>query len=91
MTEYQKVVEDFRHHYKIKYNVELDDVTLYFFIRVNEMHTDLKKDISDFKSPQFRSGLDYFLYSLGNNLKWIVLSVTLITMIYLFSKIFIPF
>lgn len=85
MKEYQKAVEEFRHHYKIKYDVELDDVTLYFFIRVNEMHTDLKKDISNFKAPQFKSGLDYFLYGLGNNVKWIFLSLSVLIAIYLFS------
>ncbi len=43
MTEYEKKLEQFRSHYKIKYGVELDDVTLYFFVRVNEMQKDLRR------------------------------------------------
>lgn len=68
MNEYQKIIEEFRHHYKMKYDVELDDVTLYFFIRVNEMHKDLKKDIASIPTVRFRNGWDYFLFGLGRNL-----------------------
>jgi hypothetical protein len=86
MDQYQKVVEEFRHHYKIKYGIELDDITLYFFIRVNEMHKDLKRDISNIPSVQFRSGSHYFLYSLGKNLKWVILSMSLIIIVLLLSS-----
>lgn len=80
MNEYQKLVEDFRHHYKMKYNVELDDVTLYFFIRVNEMHKDLKRDIAKIPTVRFRSSLDYFLYGLGEQFYLLVVTL-LITVV----------
>ena len=86
MDEYQKVVEEFRHHYKMKYGIELDDVTLYFFIRVNEMHKDLKKDIANIPQVRFRSGWDYFLYGIGRSLKWIILMACVTVLILLRLK-----
>jgi hypothetical protein len=49
MNEFQKRVEEFRTHYHVKYGQILDDETLYFFIRVNEMHHDLRKQLGEFK------------------------------------------
>jgi hypothetical protein len=65
MNEYQKTVEEFRHHYHQKYNVKLDDEILYFFIRVNEMQLDLKKEIKAIPKLTFKSKWDYFFYGLG--------------------------
>jgi hypothetical protein len=65
MNDYTKIVEGFRHHYFIKHGVKLDDELLYFFIRMNEMQVDLKKDIKAIPKITFRSGHDYFLYGLG--------------------------
>jgi len=65
MNDYQKAVEEFRHHYYTKYGVKLDDEILYFFIRVNEMQLDLKKEIKAIPKITFKSGWDYFLYGLG--------------------------
>ena len=45
MEKYQRLKEDFRHHYFTRYGVKLDDEILIIFIRINEMHRDLKKDI----------------------------------------------
>jgi hypothetical protein len=65
MNEYQKKLEAFRHHYFTRYNIKLDDEILYFFIRVNEMQVDLKKEIKAIPKITFKSGWDYFLYGLG--------------------------
>ena len=74
MNDYQKAVEEFRHHYHTRYNVKLDDEILYFFIRVNEMQQDLKKDIKGIPKLTFKSGWDYFLYGLGR-----ITTVTVLT------------
>ena len=71
MNVFEKKVEEFRHHYKVKYGVELDDVTLYFFIRVNEMQKDLKKEIKNIPRITFRSRWDYFFYGIGKNMLYI--------------------
>jgi hypothetical protein len=65
MTEYQKVLEQFRTHYRNKYGINLDDEVLYFFVRVNEMQSGLKKDIRNLPKITFKTGWDYFLYGLG--------------------------
>ena len=72
MTEYQKILEQFRTHYRNEYGINLDDEVLYFFVRVNEMQSDLKKDIRDLPKITFKTGWDYFLYGLG---KWLIPSV----------------
>lgn len=65
MNEYDKALETFRVHYLIKYGIKLDDEILYFFIRMNEMQHDLKKDIKAAQEPTFENGYKYFLYGLG--------------------------
>jgi hypothetical protein len=65
MNEYQKKLEEFRFLYFTKYGVKLDDEVLYFFIRVNEMQLDLKKQIKDIPKLTYRSHWDYFLHGLG--------------------------
>ena len=71
-TEYQKVLEQFRTHYRNEYGINLDDEVLYFFVRVNEMQTGLKKDIRNLPKITFKTGWDYFLYGLGS---WLVPSI----------------
>jgi hypothetical protein len=72
MTDYQKILEEFRTHYRNKYDVSFDDEILYFFIRVNEMQIDIKKDIGRIPKVTFKTGKDYFLYGLG---KWLIPSL----------------
>ena len=75
MTDYQKILEEFRTHYRNKYDISFDDEILYFFIRVNEMQKDIKKDIGRIPKVTFKTGRDYFLYGLG---KWLVPSLLVI-------------
>ena len=82
MNDYQKAVEEFRHHYYTKYGVKLDDEILYFFIRVNEMQLDLKKEIKAIPKITFKSGWDYFFYGLGK-------ISTVLVLIALFTSIII--
>jgi hypothetical protein len=86
MTEYEKKIEQFRAHYKIKYGVELDDVTLYFFVRVNEMQKDLRREIRKIPSVRFRSGWDYFLYGLGKEIYKIIIAIILLIIILVMIK-----
>ncbi len=82
MTDYQKILEEFRTHYRNKYDISFDDEILYFFIRVNEMQTDIKKDIGRLPKVTFKTGRDYFLYGLG---KWLIPSLLVIVF---FSTLF---
>src|SRR6185312_12320875 len=75
MTDYQKILEEFRTHYRNKYDISFDDEILYFFIRVNEMQKDIKKDIGRIPKVTFKTGGDYFMYGLG---KWLVPSLLVI-------------
>ena len=72
MNNYQKILEEFRTHYRNKYDISFDDEILYFFVRVNEMQMDLKKDIRNVPKVTFKTGWDYFLYGLG---KWLMPSL----------------
>ena len=72
MTDYKKILEEFRTHYRNKYDINFDDEILYFFVRVNEMQKDLKKDIRNLPKVTFKTGWDYFLYGLG---KWLLPSL----------------
>lgn len=65
MNEYEKRLEEFRLHYLLNYGLKLDDEILFFFIRVNELQVDLKKQIKSIQRPMFRSGWDYFMFGLG--------------------------
>ena len=84
MTDYQKILEEFRTHYHNKYDINFDDEILYFFVRVNEMQIDLKRDIRNLPKVTFKTGWDYFLYGLG---KWLIPS--LIVTVFLLSLVFI--
>jgi len=83
MTDYKKILEEFRTHYRNKYDINFDDEILYFFVRVNEMQKDLKKDISNLPKVTFKTGWDYFLYGLG---KWLLPS--LVIMMFFFALFF---
>ena len=82
MTDYKKILEEFRTHYLNKYDINFDDEILYFFVRVNEMQKDLKKDIYNLPKVTFKTGWDYFLYGLG---KWLMPSLVIMM---LFSTLF---
>ena len=82
MTDYKKILEEFRTHYRNKYDINFDDEILYFFVRVNEMQKDLKKDIQNLPKVSFKTGWDYFLYGLG---KWLMPSLVVMM---LFSALF---
>lgn len=75
MTDYKKILEEFRTHYRNKYDINFDDEILYFFVRVNEMQKDLKRDIHNLPKVTFKTGWDYFLYGLG---KWLMPSLVII-------------
>ncbi len=65
MEKYQRIKEDFRHHYFTRYGVKLDDEILIIFIRINEMHKDLKKEINSSPPVHFRHSRDYLWYGIG--------------------------
>ncbi|MDE3185100.1 MAG: hypothetical protein KGM16_16950 [Bacteroidota bacterium] len=83
MTDYKKILEEFRTYYRNKYDINFDDEILYFFVRVNEMQKDLKKDIRNLPKVTFKTGWDYFLYGLG---KW--LTPSLVVTIFLSTLFF---
>lgn len=84
---YQKLLEEFRGHYKRKFGVQMDDDILYLLIRINELHKDLKKDIARIPDVRFTSGRDYFLYGLGRGTFWLLLiSILSITAFVIFTK-----
>jgi hypothetical protein len=85
MTDYQKILEEFRTHYRNKYNISFDDEILYFFIRVNEMQTDLKKDMRKIPKVTFKTGKDYFFYGLGRSLIPSLLVIAIISAIFFIS------
>ena len=66
MNDFKSKVEDYRHLYFKKFGVKLDDEILYFFIRLNEMQVDIKRDIKAIPKITCKSGWDYFVYGLGN-------------------------
>ncbi|MGJ7030898.1 hypothetical protein [Niabella hirudinis] len=80
---YEKILGQFKMHYKEKFGVQIDDDILYLLIRINEMHKDLKKDIKNVPEIRFRSGWDYFLYGLGSKLHWILSVFIFSTLIFL--------
>lgn len=82
---FKKKVALFRAHYKNTYGVELDDLAIYFFIRVNEMQTQLEKKIDKIPEVRFRTGWDYFLYGMGRALIGICVFVLLMSIIMIFS------
>jgi len=55
--EYHELVEQFRHHYKKSYGIDLENDIIYLFIRINEMHLDLKKDI---RSQEIQKPKDFW-------------------------------
>ena len=82
MEKYQRLKEDFRHHYFTRYGVKLDDEILIIFIRINEMHRDLKKDIRRTPPIHFRSSRDYLWYGIGK-IMGIILIILLLAILML--------
>ena len=77
MEKYQQLKEDFRHHYFTRYGIKLDDEILIIFIRINEMHRDLKKDIRRTPQVHFRNSRDYLWYGIGK-IMGIILAILLL-------------
>mgnify|MGYP003614590036 FL=1 len=73
---FKNKLEQFRLHYKNTYGIEMDDETLYFFIRVNEMQIALSKKFDEQPKIKFDRGLDYFWYGLGSLTKSIFIIIT---------------
>jgi len=69
---FKNKLEQFRLHYKNTYGIEMDDETLYFFIRVNEMQITLSKQIKEMPEIKFEKGSDYFWYGLGISISYLV-------------------
>ena len=82
----QDQLDKFRLHYKKRYNIVLDDELLYFMIRVNELHVDIKKDIKNIPKLQYRKSSDYFFYGLGNFVNGSIIAAILIIIYILLFK-----
>jgi len=83
---FKRKVELFRAHYKNTYGVELDDLAIYFFIRVNEMQSQLEKKIDKIPEVRFRTGWDYFLYGIGKSIQWMWILVACVVLYLAFRK-----
>jgi hypothetical protein len=89
MNEFQKRVEEFRTHYHVKYGKLLDDETLYFFIRVNEMQHDFRRQLGELKrellppKPVKRVGI---VNCLKKN--WRIAAIILIIILQIFILVF---
>lgn len=81
MELFRRKLELFRTHYKNIYGISPDDEVLYLFMRMNEMQTDLKKDIKAVSEIRFNNSWDYFMYALGSSLKflWILLTALVLS------------
>lgn len=87
MNNYEKRLEEFRLHYLLNYGLRLDDEILFFFIRVNELQVDLKKQIMAIKRPVFKSGWDYFMFGLGKfAIPALVVGMSLVTIMWVYSN-----
>lgn len=82
----KRKLELFRTHYRSEYGMEMDDETLYFFIRVNEFQSKLEKKIDNIPEIRFRNGWDYFLYGLGKNFIWLFVIFGILIIIVLLIK-----
>lgn len=85
-SDIRKQLDKFRLHYKNKYNIVLDDELLYFMIRVNELHVDIKKDIKNIPKLQYRNRTDYFIYGLGNFVNGSIIAAILVIIYTLLLK-----
>lgn len=84
-SNYKKLLEQFRAHYKEKFGVQMDDDILYLLIRINELHKDLKRDIKNIPKVRFRNGWDYFLYGLGNWLIRLCIALFVALLVFIWS------
>lgn len=85
-NEFDKRVEEFRFHYFNMYGAKLDDEILYVFVRMNEMHVDLKKQIKNIPKVSFNSRWDYFMYGLGRFTMAATISSLVLIVSYLLYK-----
>lgn len=76
-TDYNRVIEDLRHIYKQKYGVVVDDEMLYMVVRINELQVAVNKKIDNIPKVTFQSGKDYFYYSLGKYIAFVILGIGL--------------
>ncbi len=58
-------MEEFRHHYHIRYGIRLDDEVLLILMRVTRMHLELRREIRQRPILQFRSRREYFFHGMG--------------------------
>lgn len=82
----KRKLELFRTHYRSEYGMEMDDETLYFFIRVNEFESRLEKKIDNIPEIRFRNGWDYFLYGLGKQAQWLWIVIMILIVVTIFKK-----
>ncbi len=76
-TDYARVLEELKHIYKQKYGVVLDRELLYVIVRINELQVAVNKKMDTITKVSFQSGKDYFYYSLGKYLAFIILGIGL--------------
>ena len=65
MTQSERQLESFRHHYYARYGIRLDDELILLLVRMSELHRDLRKDLTSQPQIQFRHSRDYFWYGFG--------------------------
>lgn len=82
----RRKLELFRTHYRNEYGMEMDDETLYFFIRVNEFESRLEKKIDNIPEIRFRNGWDYFLFGFGKSAKWLWIVITILILVAILKK-----
>ncbi len=76
-TDYARVLEELKHIYKQKYGVVLDRELLYVIVRINELQVAVNKKMDTITKVSFQSGKDYFYYSLGKYLAFIIFGIGL--------------
>ncbi|HAO05687.1 MAG TPA: hypothetical protein DCQ50_01625 [Chryseobacterium sp.] len=84
---FKNKLEQFRLHYKNTYGIEMDDETLYFFIRVNEMQIAITKRIDDIARMRPHNRSEYFFYGLGIATKWLIIISAASFLIFLILRI----
>ena len=76
-TDYAKVIEELRHIYRQKYGEAVDDEMLYVIVRINELQVAVNKKMDKINKVSFQSGKDYFYYSLGKYLAFVIFGIGL--------------
>ena len=65
MDRHRRALEEFRHHYHIRHGIRLDDEVLFILMRVAHMHRELRREIRQRPTLQFRTSRDYLFYGMG--------------------------